>query len=166
MAFLHAWSKKQYDLNRTIMINRPKAEVYAYIRQLKKQPHWIPWLLKNPGINIKFKGDDGKLAATSYWKASKGIGEGFQKITKVKEGKVVEFQLLFLKPYKFLALSYMAVKEVEPEQTKMVWGIRGIHKFPASVIMLIYGMNRALGKDFEKGLLNIKSNLEKKEKVF
>ena len=42
VAFLHAWAKKEYDLSRTVVINRPKAEVYAFIRQLKKQPFGCP----------------------------------------------------------------------------------------------------------------------------
>ena len=56
----------------------------------------------------------------------------------------------------------MAVKELEPDRTKMVWGVKGVHKFPASVFMLFYGMDRAIGKDFEAGLQNLKKVLEKK----
>ena len=161
IAFLHAWSKKQYDLSRTVMVNRPKAEVYAYLRQLRKQPLWMPWFLRDPATVVKFKGEDGKVGATSYWKNNAKIGEGIQKITKIREGKVMETQLLFLKPYKTIALNYVAVKEVEPERTKMVWGVRGVHKFPASVFFIFYSLNSALGKDLEEGLQNLKKNLER-----
>ncbi len=161
VAFLHAWAKKEYNLSRTVVINRPKAEVYAFIRQLKKQPLWLPWYLNDPKVVIKYKGEDGKEGASSYWKGSNNI-EGIQKIVKVKEGKVFETQLLFIKPYKSLSLNYIAVKEVEADRTKMVWGVKGVHKFPASVLMLFYGMDRALGKDFETGLYNLKTYLERK----
>jgi hypothetical protein len=161
VAFLHAWASKEYDLSRTVVINRPKAEVYAYIRQLKKQPLWMPWFLNDPKHVIKFKGEDGKVGAASYWKGHNKV-EGIQKIVKVKEGKVLETQLLFLSPYKSLSLNYMAVKELEPDRTKMVWGVKGVHKFPASVMLLFYGMDRAVGKDFETGLQNLKRQLEKK----
>lgn len=161
VAFLHAWAKKEYNLSRTVVINRPKAEVYAFIRQLKKQPLWMPWFLNDPEAVIKYKREDGKVGAASYWKGKNNV-EGIQKIVKVKEGKVFETQLLFIKPYKSLSLNYMAVKEVEPNRTKMVWGVKGVHKFPASVIMLFYGMDRALGKDFETGLHNLKTYLERK----
>lgn len=161
IAFLHAWSKKDYDISRTVMINRPKAEVYAYIRQLQKQPLWMPWFLNDPKGVIKFKGEDGKEGAASYWKGYNKI-EGIQKITKVRDGKLLETQLLFLRPYKTLSLNYMAVKEVEPDRTKMVWGLKGAHRFPASVLMLFYGMDRAVGKDFETGLNSLKTILERK----
>ena len=161
VAFLHAWSKKDYDVSRTIMINRPKAEVYGYIRQLQKQTLWMPWFLNDPNTVVKFKGEDGKEGAAAYWKGSNRV-EAIQKLTKVKDGKVLESQLLFLRPYKSMSLNYMAVKEVEADRTKMVWGLKGIHRFPASVLMLFYGMDRALGKDFETGLYNLKTILERK----
>lgn len=160
IAFLHAWSRKDYELSRTVVINRPKAEVYAYIRQLKKQELWMPWFLNDPNFVMKFKGEDGKLGAASYWKGNNKV-EGIQKITKLQEGKLLETQLLFLRPYKSLSLNYMAVKELESERTKMVWGVKGVHRFPASVFMLFYGMERAIGNDFEAGLQNLKRILEK-----
>lgn len=144
------------------MINRPKAEVYAYIRQLQKQPLWMPWFLNDPKVVIKFKGEDGKEGAASYWKGNNRI-EGIQKITKIRDGKLLETQLLFLRPYKSLSLNYMAVKEIEADRTKMVWGLKGVHRFPASVMMLFYGMDRAVGKDFETGLNNLKTILERKK---
>ncbi|SDL67018.1 Polyketide cyclase / dehydrase and lipid transport [Salinimicrobium catena] len=161
IAFLHAWSRKDYELSRTVVINRPKAEVYAYIRQLKKQSSWMPWFLNDPQFVIKYKGEDGKLGAASYWKGNNRV-EGIQKITKLHEGKLLETELLFLRPYKSLTLNYMAVKELEPDRTKMVWGVKGVHRFPASVFMWLYGMERAIGKDFETGLQNLKQILEKK----
>jgi len=162
IAFLHAWSKKDYDISRTVMIKRPKEEVYPYIRQLQKQPLWMPWFLNDPKVVIKFKGEDGKEGAASYWKGNNRI-EGIQKITKIRDGKLLETQLLFLRPYKSLSLNYMAVKEIEADRTKMVWGLKGVHRFPASVMMLFYGMDRAVGKDFETGLNNLKTILERKK---
>lgn len=161
VAFLHAWAGKEYDLNRTVVINRPKAEVYAYIRKLQKQPLWMPWFLNDPRCIIKFRGQDGKVGAASYWRGTNRV-EGIQKITKVKEGKVLEIQLIFIKPYKSMSKLYMAVKEVDQKRTKLVWGVKGYHEFPASVFMLFYGFDRAFGKSFDAGLLNLKTVLERK----
>lgn len=163
VAFLHAWSRKDYNINRTVLINAPKAEVYAYIRQLKKQDQWMPWFKDKPGIVLKFKGEDGKPGASSYWKGRNriGEGEGIQRIIKIRDGKVVEFQILLLKPYKTLSMSYAGVKEVNPERSRIVWGFRGGHRFPATVVMLFYGLDRAVGREIEDGLSNLKAILEK-----
>ena len=159
-AFLHAWSKKDFNVSRTIVINRPKAEGYAFVRQLKKQPQWMPWFNLDSQMQLKFKGEDGKLDAAIYWKGNNRVGEGMQRITKVREGKVLESQLLFLKPYKAVALLYLGVKEVEPGRTKMVLGISGVHKFPASVLSIFYGLEKVIGEDLEKGLRELKNLLE------
>ena len=61
-------------------------------------------------------------------------------------------------------LTYFAVKELEPGKSKVVWGIRGTLPFPLSVISLFYSPNKLMGSDIEKGLLNLKTNMEKKVK--
>lgn len=159
-AFLHAWSRKDFNISRTIVINRPKAEVYALVRQLKKQPLWMSWFNIDSQMQLKFRGEDGKPDAAIYWKGNNMAGEGMQRITKVKEGKVFESQLLFLKPYKAVALMYVGVKEVAPDRTKMVLGITGTHRFPTSVISIFIGLEKKVGEDLEKSLRELKKVLE------
>ena len=162
VAFLHALSKKEFDLSRTVVINRPKAEVYAYLRQLRNQQDWVSWYERDTKTKFKFKGEDGKVGSTAYWKGNSKVGEGIQKITKIRDGKIIEVQILLLKPYKTLSLIYAGVKEIEPGRTKIVWGLRGAHRFPASVLMLFYGMDKAFGAGLEKSLANLKQVLESK----
>ena len=47
----------------------------------------MPWFLNDPKVVIKFKGEDGKVGATSYWKGNNKV-EGIQKIVKGTGGKV------------------------------------------------------------------------------
>ena len=42
----------------------------------------------------------------------------------------------------------------------MVLGMRGVHRFPASVITLLYGIDKAIGNDLEKALHELKRQLE------
>lgn len=160
VAFLHTWAKKEFDLSRTIVINRSKAEVYAYVRQLRNQREWVSWFERDPNTQFKYKGEDGKEGASAYWKGNNKVGEGIQRIVKIKDGKVMEVQILLLKPYKTLCLIYFGVKEVEAEKTKLVCGLRGAHRFPASVLMLFYGMEKAFGAGLERGVGNLKRALE------
>lgn len=164
VAFLHAWAKKEFDQNRTIVINRPKAEVYGYVRQLKLQHYWLPWFEKRPGIVLKYKGEDGKEGTALYWKVRHKWfeEEGIEKITKIKTGKVLESQFFFLKPYRTYFVSYIAVKEISEEKTKLLWGIRGVHRFPFSVLFLFYDFTGRLQTHIEEGLENLKFNLENK----
>ena len=57
-AFLHAWAKKEFDISRTVVINRPKEEVFNFVRQLKKEKLWMPWFEKDFNGILKYKGED------------------------------------------------------------------------------------------------------------
>jgi uncharacterized protein YndB with AHSA1/START domain len=166
IAFLHAWAKKRYDISRTMVINAPRDVVFSYVRQLRKHPLWVPWFSKYPKTVLKHKGEDGKLGAAIYWKGeNKEVGEGTQKIIKVKHPRVFETRVLFVKPVKVSMLTYFAAKELEPGKSKVVWGIRGNLPFPLSVMSLFYSPDRLMGKDIEKGLINLKARMENKVQV-
>lgn len=160
VAFLHAWSKKDYDVSRTIVINQSKADIYGFVRQLKNQPKWISKLAHCKSVQLKFKGIDGKEGAMVYWKGDKNIGEGTQKIIKVKPGHVFETKLLLVKPVETVALVYFGAKEIHEERTKVIFGVRGFLPFPYSVIAIFYSMENKFGNDFEKSLKNLKDHFE------
>ncbi|MCM8570810.1 SRPBCC family protein [Gramella jeungdoensis] len=159
-AFLHAWARKDYDISRTVVINRSREEVYNFVRQLKKQALWNPWFSRDPDAIMKYKGEDGKPGASFYWKGNKKVGEGIQRIVKARQGRIFETKILFIKPVKVNALTYIGVKELEQEKTKMVWGVRGHLAFPLTIISLFYSPEKALGENFEKGLKDLKRILE------
>ncbi len=159
-AFLHAWAKKEFDISRTVIINRPKEEVFNFVRQLKKEPLWMPWFEKDYRGILKFKGDDGKPEALLYWKGHKFFYEGTQKINKLNQGRIMETRILVVKPFTLALLEYKGLKEIDENKTKIVWGIRGSLAFPFSVISLIHPVDKAFGKDLESGLKRIKSILE------
>jgi ribosome-associated toxin RatA of RatAB toxin-antitoxin module len=165
IAFLHAWAKKEFDISRTVVINRPKEEVYNLVRQLKKEPLWMPWFQENFNGIYKHKGEDGKLNAMLYWKANKKFFEGTQKIVKLNQGKIVETRIMFVKPFKMIVLEYKGLKDLDANSTKMVWGIRGALSFPFSVIALMQPVDKTYGPDLEKGLQNIKALLETKHEA-
>lgn len=162
IAFLHAMAKKDFDISRTLVINRSKEDVYNLVRQLKKQHHWMPWLEKEYRGVLKFNGDDGKSGALLYWKKNNRLIEGTQKIVKLNQGRIMETRVLVLRPAKLICLEYKGLKELDENKTKIVWGIRGGLNFPFSVIALFQPVDKIYGDDLELGLKNLKKMLEYK----
>ncbi|WP_010229199.1 SRPBCC family protein [Gillisia marina] len=162
IAFLHAWAKKEFDISRTLVINRSKEDVYNLVRQLKKQHHWMPWFKKDYKGILRFNGDDGKQGALLYWRKNNRLFEGTQKIVKLNQGRIMETRVLVLRPAKLICLEYKGLKELEENKTKMVWGIRGGLNFPFSVIALFQPVDKMHGEDLELGLKNLKAMLEYK----
>lgn len=161
-AFLHAWARKEYDISRTVVINRPKEEVFNFVRQLKKERQWMPWFLNDFEGILKYKGEDGKLDSLLYWKGHRKFNEGTQKIVKLNQGKIIETRFLIVRPFRIVLLEYKGLKELDDQKTKMVWGVRGNLAFPLSVISLIHPVDKAYGKQLEEGLKNLKTVLEAK----
>lgn len=152
---------KSYNVSRSIEIDIPKAVVFDNIKFLKKQQEWSPWAKKDPNMEKKFTGVDGEVGAISYWNGNKDVGEGEQEITKIIEGKRVEGQLRFMKPFRSTSDSYLDLVELSNGKTKVTWGFKGENKFPMSIVMLFMSMDKAVGKDFEEGLQSLKTILEK-----
>ncbi|WP_411032037.1 SRPBCC family protein [Spongiimicrobium sp. 3-5] len=161
IALLAVIAPKSYDVFRKIEISRPRAEVFEYLKYLKKQDEWSPWAKKDPNMEKKFTGTDGEVGAVSYWNGNKDVGEGEQEITKIEEGKRVEGELRFLKPFKSTSDCYMEVEDVSEGNTRVTWGFTGKNKFPMSIMMLFMSMDKMVGKDFEEGLASLKTILEK-----
>jgi len=151
---------KTYNVYRAIEIAKPKAEVFEYLRYLEKQREWSPWEKRDPNMEHKFTGTDGSVGAISYWKGNKDVGEGEQEITKIEEGKRIEGELRFFKPWKSQSDCYLEVEETSLGHTEVTWGFSGRNKFPMSIMMLFMSMDKMVGKDFEEGLASLKTKLE------
>jgi len=152
---------KTYDVFRTIEISKSKTEVFEYLKYLKNQEKWSPWEKRDPNMEKNFSGTDGEVGAVISWKGNKDVGEGEQEITRIVENEVVESQLRFLKPWKSQSDAYLKVDESGSNTTQVTWGFSGKNKFPMSIMMLFMNMDKAVGKDFEEGLADLKSVLEK-----
>lgn len=150
---------KNYDVSRSIIINKPLPEVFSFLKLLKNQDDWSPWAEKDPNMKKTLTGTDGEVGFVSAWVGNKDVGEGEQEITGITENEVVESQLRFLKPFKSTSDAYLRVFE-EGKATKVVWGFSGENKFPISIMMLFMNMDKTVGKDFEYGLSKLKGILE------
>lgn len=157
---LYSMAPKTYKVSRSVEIARPKSEVFDYLRSLKRMDEWSPWARKDPKMEKKFTGTDGEVGAVSYWKGNKDVGEGEQEITNIVDGERIETELRFLKPWESRSDCYLQIDGIGPDKTKVTWGFSGDHKFPMAIVMLFMSMDKAVGKDFEMGLANLKASLE------
>ena len=159
---LAAIAPKYYDVHRSIVINRPLADVFDYIKYVKNQNYWGPWNTRDPEMKQTFRGEDGTIGFVSAWESNhKQVGSGEQEIIKIVENEVMESELRFLKPMKSVSTGYIRTEDEGEGKTKVIWGFHGDNKFPMSIMMLFFNMDKAVGKDFEEGLENLKSILEK-----
>ena len=148
---------KKYDVSRKILINGSLGDTYQYLLLIKNQDHWSPWKIKDPNMKQERTGTDGTVGFINCWEGNKDVGKGEQELVSFTENKSIESEIRFLKPWKSVSLGYFLVNEIEPNKIEVVWGFRGENKVPMNIMMLFYNMDKAVGKDFELGLSNLKA---------
>ena len=151
-----------YKVERSVTINKPKAEVFAYVRNLKNQNQWGPWYKKDPSIKIETRGTDGTPGFVTSWNSTnKEVGEGKQEIKKITEGERVDTELRFKRPFESKSDAYIITEAAGDTQTKVKWGFTGAMPRPMNIMLLMMDMDKEVGKDFDDGLSTLKTILEK-----
>lgn len=152
----------ELKVEREITINRPRADVFAYVKYLKNQNEWGPWHRKEPTMKQEFRGTDGTVGFVSYWKGEKDeTGEGEQEIKKITENERLDTELRFKQPFESTADAYLITEAAGENVTKVKWGFNGSMPRPFNLMCLVVDMDKELGKDFEEGLSSLKTVLEK-----
>ncbi|MDB5256199.1 MAG: polyketide cyclase [Chitinophagaceae bacterium] len=158
-----AFTKSEFAVKREVTINKPKQQVYDYVKYLKSQDEFSVWNRKDPAMKKEFKGTDGTVGAMASWKSeNKEVGQGEQTITALKEGEQVDFDLHFIEPFEGHDHAYFNLTTIDSTQTRVVWGFDGKMKYPSNLMLVFCDMDAMLGKDLQKGLDDLKAILEKK----
>jgi hypothetical protein len=154
--------KKEYAVVRDITINKPKQEVFNYIKYLKNQDYYSKWNQMDPNMKKEYKGEDGTVGFIYSWDSQlDSVGKGDQEIKKITEGERVDFEIRFHKPFESTDNAYMTTTAVDSTSTKVQWGFEGKMPYPMNLMCVFVSMDEMLGKDLEKGLSNLKGVLEK-----
>jgi hypothetical protein len=154
------FSKKGYSIQRDIVINRPKQEVFDYIKLLKNQDHFSKWVMTDPNMKKVFTGTDGTVGFVYAWEGNKKAGKGEQEIMKIAEGERLDVEVRFIKPFEGIAQTPFITTAVG-NQTKLTWGMTSSMKYPMNIMLLFLSMEKMLGKDLEISLTNLKTILER-----
>jgi len=151
--------KKKYNIVREITINKPKTEVFSYIKHLKNQDNYSKWVRMDPNMKKDFRGTDGTVGFIYAWDGNKKAGKGEQEIKKIAEGERVDVEVRFEKPFEGIATAPIITEAISANETKVKWAMNGKSKYPLNFMNLF--MDDMLGKDLETSLTTLKSILEK-----
>jgi uncharacterized protein YndB with AHSA1/START domain len=157
------FTKKEYSILKEITINRPRQDVFDYIKYVRNQDYYSVWVMMDLQMKREFKGIDGTSGFVSAWDSNnKKVGKGEQTIKKVTDGERLDLQIHFIKPFEGLADAYMTTENTGNDQTKVKWGFDSKMAYPMNIMLLFMNMDKLVGKDLETGLNNLKAVLEKK----
>lgn len=155
--------KKDYEVEREITIDKPKEEVFDYVKFLKNQDNYSKWATMDPDMKKTYRGTDGTVGFVSAWESdNKDVGKGEQEIKKITDGERIDFELRFFEPFESTEPAYMTTESVSENQTKVKWGFSGHMDYPMNIMMLFMDFEKMIGDDLDTGLKNLKAVLEAK----
>lgn len=153
--------KKEYAVEKEIVIDAPRQEVFNYVKYLKNQENYSKWANTDPNMKKTYRGTDGTVGFVSAWESkNKEVGVGEQEITKITEGERIDFELRFFEPFEATEPAYMITETSGDNQTKVKWGFSGRMNYPMNIMLLFMDMEKMIGDDLENGLAKLKSILE------
>lgn len=156
--------KKDYHVSRSVEVSVSNADAFDYVRYLRSQDEFAVWQAMDPNVKQTYSGEDGSVGAIYKWDSKvEDVGAGEQEIMKIDDGKRIDFELRFTRPWEMTGDAYMTTEPLGDSKTKVTWAFEGSTPWPWNFFFLFMDMDGELGPDLQKGLDNLKQNLESQE---
>ena len=141
---------------RTITVNQRPDSTFAYLSDFNNFKEWSPWQGKDPNMTTRIDGSG--VGAVYSWKGNDQVGSGSMTITNLVPDRSVNIDLKFIAPWESQAATKWSV-EPAGSGSKISWEMSQNLSYGQRYFGLM--MDGMIGADFEKGLSNLKTNLEK-----
>jgi uncharacterized protein YndB with AHSA1/START domain len=149
-----------FVIQRKAVMRAPAKKIFAYFNDFKTWNKWSPWEKADPAMKKTFSGKAKGLGSVYAWEGNQQIGQGRMEIIEVSAPKLLKIKLDFFKPFEAHNLTTFTL-EASGKMTEVSWTMQGPSRFMMKVMHLFMNMDRMVGKDFEKGLAQLKSLVEK-----
>lgn len=152
-------SADTFTVTRTTTVSAPPNAVYALLADFREWPKWSPWEELDPNMQRDYAGADSGEGAEYAWSGNKKAGKGHMRIVEATEPATVRILLTFEKPFKAENTTHFTISE-HPSGSHVDWTMTGNKTIFTKVMALFGGMDKMIGKDFEKGLAKLKATAE------
>jgi len=156
-----AASSEDYIISREVVINRPRQEVFDYVRILKNQDYYSKWVMTDLNARRTFTGTDGEPGFIYTWDSdNKQVGQGKQTIKSIKEGEQMITNVRFIKPFEGGLDAIFTTTDAGLGQTTINWTIQGKRNLMMRIFHIIMSLPKKLGADMAESLNNLKRVVE------
>jgi hypothetical protein len=149
-----------FRVQRVVLINAPSDKVFPLINDIKAWTAWSPYEKKDPAMKRTYGAVTAGKGATYAWEGNKEVGQGSMEIVESNPQKIV-IKLDFLKPFEAHNIGEFML-EPKGDSTAVTWAIYGPSPYMSKVVGTFMNIDDLIGRDFEKGLADLKAAAEKK----
>ena len=157
---LAARKPNTFKIERSATIQAQPEKVFPLVNDFHAWIDWSPWEKIDPNLQRTHSGAPSGTGAIYEWEGNKNVGKGRMEIKEsVAPGRII-IQLDFIKPFETHNVTEFTMTP-QGGGTTVNWAMTGQQPFMFKVMTLFMSMDKMVGKDFEKGLANLKALAEK-----
>jgi effector-binding domain-containing protein len=162
LAVFIATQKGVFSVERSKVINSPRATVYNYINDFRNYEDFESWSVEDPSIRMTFPNKTIGNGASYSWEGSEGKGNAIT--LQSKEGESIHQKMNFDGTD---AEVNWTLKDTLAGKTKITWKAKGTMSFLFKVYTALNGgSDKIIGTIYEKSLANIDKNLDYEAKTY
>ena len=155
-----AMQPSHYRVQRSATMNAPALVVFNQVNDFHKWETWSPWARLDPNMKTTHEGAPSGNGAVYGWTGNSDVGEGRMTIIDSKPAELVKIKLEFIKPFAATSDTVFSFKP-QGNRTAVTWTMDGENNFMGKAMCLVMNIDKMVGGDFEKGLVQMKSVAEK-----
>lgn len=150
----------RFRIQRTALIGASPEKLHSLIDDLRRWQLWSPWEGLDIALARSYQGPERGVGARYAWSGNRKAGAGSIEIVESVPGERVRLALAFERPF-------AARNDVEftllprDEHTVVVWAMEGPDPYAMRVLRLVFKLDRMVGRDFERGLANLRRVAER-----
>ncbi|WP_374173539.1 transcriptional regulator [Flavobacterium tructae] len=157
-----ATQKGIFSVERSKVINSPKATVYNYLNDFRNYEDFESWSVEDPTMKMTFPNKTVGNGASFYWTGSEGNGNAIT--LKTKDGESIQQKMKYDGTEADVNWTF---KDTLAGKTKVTWKASGTMSFLFKVYAALNGgSDKVIGTIYEKSLANIDKNLDYETKTY
>ena len=160
IVLMAAMKPNSFTMSRSIAIDAPPEKIAALITDFHQWRTWSPWEALDPAMQRTYSGAASGKGAVYAWQGNKDVGRGRKEILEAASPARTVIQLDFIEPF---ASSNVTTFILVPagRGTSVTWTMAGPMLFVSKLMTVFVSMDALIGKDFDKGLAQLKTAAEK-----
>jgi hypothetical protein len=146
-----------FEMSRSTTVDAPPEQVHALVDDFHRWRTWSPWEDLDPDLRRTYTGPERGVGSVYEWSGNKKAGAGRMEIIE-STPSTVAVDLRFLKPFEATNVTRFDLTPAGAG-TRVVWTMTGERGLLFSIMGRLF-FDRAIGKDFDKGLARLKAAAE------
>jgi len=147
-------------VQRATSIKAPAEMIFPLINDFHQWRSWSPYENKDPAMKRTYSGAERGKGAVYAWDGDKNVGSGRMEILEAAAPQKIVIKLDFFTPFEGHNTAEFTMLP-QGDGTHVTWVMYGPARFVTKLIQVFMNLDNMIGKDFEAGLVNLKTITEK-----